>query len=191
MATQKTLRSLPGEKWKTLTDHKSAYGEYYAISSHGRLAKYRGRLEDAIILRGSMQEGYPIWRTRKNGENYAILIHRLVAKYFLPKPTKKQTTIIHLNYKKTDNHFKNLKWATPEEVTAHSNGSPAVKKARKRLQENPALANNAKLTVDKVKQIKKMLALNKTLKSIATKFGVSDMQVHRIKTGENWSKVKI
>ncbi|HVZ55057.1 MAG TPA: hypothetical protein VG870_00240 [Chitinophagaceae bacterium] len=190
MATKKTIQTLPGEKWKTLPDHKTAYGEQYAISSHGRLVKFREKLADGILLRGSMQEGYPIWRTRKNGENYAILLHRLVAKHFLPKPTRKQTTIIHVNYKKTDNHYKNLKWATPEEVTAHANGSPAVKKARKRLQDNPALANNAKLTAEKVRQIKKLLAQQKTLKYIATRFGVSDMQVHRIKTGENWGKIK-
>jgi LysM repeat protein len=35
-----------------------------------------------------------------------------------------------------------------------------------------------------------MLAKGDTLKKIATKFKVSDMQIHRIKIGENWGKVK-
>jgi uncharacterized protein YjcR len=40
--------------------------------------------------------------------------------------------------------------------------------------------------------IKRKLLNGKTrLKMIAKQFGVSDMQIHRIKTGENWSHVKI
>jgi len=31
----------------------------------------------------------------------------------------------------------------------------------------------------------------KTLKEIAGKFNVSDMQIHRIKTGENWRHIKV
>ena len=36
-----------------------------------------------------------------------------------------------------------------------------------------------------------MLKEKKTLKAIAKKFNVSDMQIHRIKTKENWAHVKI
>ena len=36
-----------------------------------------------------------------------------------------------------------------------------------------------------------MLKNGKTLKYIGNKFGVSDMQIHRIKTGENWGSVKV
>ena len=49
---------------------------------------------------------------------------------------------------------------------------------------------NAKLTVEKVKQIKLLLSNGKSLKAIAAKYKVSDMQIHRIKTGENWKQVK-
>jgi hypothetical protein len=185
------MKYLNGEKWVTLPGHKSAYGESYAISSHGRLVKYKGKLDDGEILKCSMQEGYPIWRSRKNGEHYHALLHRLVAKHFLPKPGAKQNIIIHINFKKTDNHYKNLKWATQTEAIAHQQNSPAVKKLRKYMRDNPGDANNAKLTVDKVKQVKRMLKDGKTLKFIAAKYKVSDMQIHRIKTGENWSSVKI
>ncbi len=47
---------------------------------------------------------------------------------------------------------------------------------------------NAKLTLDDVKQIKQLLAENKPLRHIANTFGVSDMQISRIKSGENWHK---
>jgi hypothetical protein len=51
-----------------------------------------------------------------------------------------------------------------------------------------------KLTSDKVKKIKLALFKSKkqpTLKALAKLFKVSDMQIHRIKTGENWSHVKV
>jgi hypothetical protein len=43
-----------------------------------------------------------------------------------------------------------------------------------------------------VKQIKRALSAKKqpTLKALAKQFKVSDMQIHRIKTGENWSHVR-
>ena len=51
-----------------------------------------------------------------------------------------------------------------------------------------------KLTVTKVKKIKVALFKSKTqptLKALAKMFKVSDMQIHRIKTGENWGHVKV
>lgn len=50
--------------------------------------------------------------------------------------------------------------------------------------------NNAKLTVDDVKEIKRLIRKDFPLKQIAKRFGVSDMQINRIKTGENWGNGK-
>jgi HNH endonuclease len=183
------MKYIPGEKWVTLPGHKTAYGEKYAISNQGRLVKYKQNPKDGSVLKCSLQEGYPIWRTRKNGKHYAVLVHRLVAKYFLPKPQRNEKVVIHHNHNKTDNQYHNLAWATAKEASVHAQGSPRVKKARKLMKEYGNF-NNYKLTIDKVKMIKSLLAQGKTLKDIAANFGVSDMQVHRIKTGENWGSVK-
>ena len=49
-----------------------------------------------------------------------------------------------------------------------------------------------KLTEGKVKIIKRQLKNKRTrITMIAKRFGVSDMQIHRIKSGENWGHVKI
>ena len=52
--------------------------------------------------------------------------------------------------------------------------------------------NNAKLTVEKVKEIKIAL-INKsdTNYGLARKYGVSDMAIRKIKKGETWTHVKI
>ncbi|MFZ9719116.1 MAG: hypothetical protein ACO3BD_07145 [Chitinophagaceae bacterium] len=189
-----TLKAIPGEKWITISEHRAANGDRYAISNHGRLVKFTKEVKDGSLLKGSLQEGYPIWRfhkRKKNGDlqHDAILLHRLVANYFLPSPKKGQTVIIHHNHKKTDNYYKNLKWATTEEATAHAQNSPRVKKARKELL-NRFITEGKKLQVKDVVKIKQMLKQNKTLKQIAAHYGVSDMQIHRIKTGENWKHVK-
>ena len=192
MAIRESVKMLPNEIWKDLPEHetKDAVWYKYAVPSCGRLIKYNKRLSDGFLLRMSRQANYPIWRKKLNGEHFTILVHRLVAKHFLPKPKAKQEFIIHLDHDYENNKYSNLKWATQEEVSAHNNKNPRVKAARKRRKENPT-QKGPKLDVRKVKGIKKLLKEKNTLKFIAEKYGVSDMQIHRIKIKENWAHVKI
>jgi len=181
------------EKWHVLKGHVTGgpIAYKYAVSDHGRIIKFNKHLPDGFLLNLSRQQGFPIWRKILNGEYYAVLIHRLVAKYFLPKPTGKQKFVLHLDYDKENNHYKNLRWATQEEVTRHASYNPAVIKAKEQMRKTVALGGyNTKLTAAKVKQIKTSLAKGKTLKELAVKFKVSDMQIYRIKTGENWGHIK-
>lgn len=123
--------------------------------------------------------------------HYHALVHRLVAEYFLLKHKPEQTVVAHLDYKKLNNRADNLKWMSPEENYKHQQKSPLVikeKKDRKQnVRPNPKVA---KLTIEKVKQLKKMLNQGKSVKSLVKQFKVSDMQVYRIKRGENWGHVK-
>src|SRR6185295_1055331 len=127
---------------------------------------------------------------RLKGAYFAILLHRLVAKHFLPKPAANQKFIIHLDHNKENNKYSNLKWATQAGVTANNRKNPLIKAALKERKKNHNVAWS-KLNEALVVKIKQLLKKQKTLKEIATKFGVSDMQVHRIKTGENWAHVKL
>jgi hypothetical protein len=188
------MKKIQGEKWKVITFHKAVSGKQYAISNHGRLGCFDKQPADGEQVKGSLQEGYPIWRFRKKKKNgtiahHAFLLHRLVAQSFLPAPQKGEKVVIHFNYKKTDNRYTNLGWATIAEASAHAQGSPLVKKARKLAAEN-GIGGNTKLTIEKVREIKSMLADRKTLKEIAAIYKVSDMQIYRIKIGENWKHVK-
>ena len=192
MAIRESIKMLPNEDWKDLPEHqtKGAVWYKYAISSHGRIIKYNKRLADGFILKLSRQANYPIWRKKLNDQYFTALVHRLVAQHFLPKPRGKQQFIIHLDHNYENNKYTNLKWATQDEVSAHNMKNPRVKAAIKRRKDNPTI-KGAKLDIKKVKVIKQMLKEKKTLKAIAKKFGVSDMQIHRIKTKENWAHVKL
>lgn len=188
------MKIIAGEKWKVLTFHKSAYGKLYAISNHGRLVCFTKKPMDGTLLKGGLQEGYAIWRYKQKNKkgiykHIGILLHRLVAQQFLPPPQKGENLVIHFNHKKTDNHYTNLAWATIAEASSHAQGSPRVKKARKLAKEG-GNSGNTKLTIENVKEIKNLLVKGITLKELAAKFMVSDMQIYRIKTGENWSSVK-
>ena len=83
-----------------------------------------------------------------------------------------------------------MKWATQEEVADHQQGSP-LKIAYKKRQANRTIG--LKLTAVQVKAIKDIIKNPKrklTYKQLATKYKVSEMTLYRIKSGENWSKVK-
>jgi hypothetical protein len=188
------MKKIPAEKWKVIPFHKAVSGKQYAISNHGRLVCFDKQPIDGNKVKGSLQEGYPIWRFRKKKKNgtiahQGILLHRLVAQSFLPAPQKGEKVVIHFNYKKTDNRYTNLGWATIAEASAHAQGSPLVKKARKLAAEN-GISGNTKLTIEKVREIKSLLVNGKTLKEIAAIYKVSDMQIYRIKIGENWKHIK-
>ena len=122
--------------------------------------------------------------------NHHSLIHRLVANYFLPRPKAMQTIVAHLDHDKLNNRASNLKWMTPEENYEHQKKSPNVindKKLRQlRQQSNP---KRAKLTVTKVMLLKKLLNEGKPVKQLVKVFKVSDMQISRIKRGENWANI--
>ncbi len=129
--------------------------------------------------------------TKDRTIHYHSLIHRLVADYFSTSRSAVKTIVAHVDFDKLNNNVKNLKWMTPEENYAHQKNSPFVIEEReRRFVYGPSGYNNIKLTVTKVMLLKKMLNEGrKTVKQLAKQFKVSDMQIIRIRRGENWSAV--
>jgi NUMOD4 motif len=186
------IKKIPGETWKQLqfSGHKQLRKKY-AVSSTGRAASYSMNVtEDGKILNGSLTSGYRTLNLHLDNGNGTIYLHREIAKLFCKKPSVKYKFVIHLNHKKEDNNFKNLKWATIDEVGTHQQESPQ-KIAYKKRQANKT--EGLKLNVTKVRSIKE--AINNprrrlTYKQMALKYKVSEMTLYRIKSGENWGKVK-
>ncbi|WP_052252154.1 NUMOD4 domain-containing protein [Kaistella solincola] len=121
-----------------------------------------------------------------------FLIHRAVAELFLEKPADAEV-VIHKDFNKENNHASNLQWATKEEAFARYADNPYYKTkkyAEKTFGAERKKSANEKLSVENVLYIKEKLAQGKTLRELAQQFKVSDMQIHRIKTGENWKNVK-
>ncbi len=120
-----------------------------------------------------------------------LLVHKAVAELFIPNddPQNKKF-VIHKNYNKTDNRVQNLTWATQQEVIERSMKSPnLIRHQINKPRRDPSIV--AKLTRNEVVLIKRKLKKGEPMSRLAKRFGVSDMQIHRIKTGENWADVKI
>jgi hypothetical protein len=186
------IKKLPGEIWKSLEFKGSRdLRNHYAISSAGRIASYKNDiLEDGKILRGSITTGYRTLNLHRPGHKGTLYIHRELARLFLKRTSTKHRFVIHRNHNKLDNAVKNLKWATLDEMILHQQSSPA-KIAYKKKQANRNIG--LKLTAVQVKKIKDQLN-NKnrrlTIKQMADKYEVSEMTMYRIKSGENWGRVR-
>jgi hypothetical protein len=189
------LRSFPGEEWKEVNFEKGALTKRYSISSYGRIASYQeGIHKDANILKGGILGGYPTFVCRPFGKSKTFYIHKLVASYFLEEfQTEDTAYVIHLDFNKRNNRVENLKWATKREMELHQQNSPYVKESRKKRREKKPYKGH-KLSATDVIRIKKKIfdPKRKTrLKIIAKQFGISEMQLYRIKSGENWAHVKV
>lgn len=187
------MHTYPDEKWREIEFEKGALRLKYAISNYGRIVSYSESRKDGKLLRGGVLGGYPTFVCRPFGKSKTLYIHKLVAQYFIPKEREGQQYVIHLDFVKTNNHVSNLEWADKATMEAHQQRSPYVIKSRERRKNNHPTKGH-KLTRTDVIRIKKRIfdPNRKTrLKIIAKQFGISEMQLYRIKSGENWAHVKV
>lgn len=180
------IRDYWNEEWKEIEfDENISENEKFKISNLGRLINCK--TEEEFLVKKYYINGYqnlPV-KQKRNGKQTSRYVHKLVAEHFLDK--NDGVFVIHLNYDKTDNTVENLKWATKREKELHQFSSPEFKN---RIRKKPS---NAKLTETKVKLIKRKINdpnRRTRMKMIAKQFGVSTMQLYRIKSGENWKSVK-
>lgn len=101
------------EKWKDI----EGYEGIYQISSFGNIRsfyKHNFRKGDRLLSFGN--KGYRRVVLFKDGKANKILVHRLVAKAFMPNPYGK----LYVNHKdgnRSNNHIENLEWVTSRENT--------------------------------------------------------------------------
>lgn len=173
------IQSFHDEQWKPI--RMEGLENVYEISSCGRLKSFKTHT-DGALLKGSVVQGYKAFITRlQDGKSCTRYIHRLVAEAFLEKPDPACKYVIHLDYDKQNNHMRNLRWVSKEEKEKHQAKGPNIRKG---------IITNSKLTVAKVKLIKRLLKRSNTrLKMIAKQFGITHTQLNRIRKGENWGHV--
>lgn len=191
------VKFYPGEIFKELR-FEGKRSKRYAISNFGRLVSFNEKLEDGEFLKGGNIDGFKSHTyTIKNGDTKirkTKFYHRFVAENFVERKSLNHKFVAHLDHNKLNDHWTNLQWMTQEELSAHAKTSPRVIESRRRVTDLSFKSKGHKLTATKVMYIKKLLAdpNRKTrLKILAKRFGVSEMTLHRIRTGENWSHVKI
>lgn len=187
---------LTGEKWKEIKPGIRTKFRY-AVSNFGRVLSFTDKIKNGTLVKGSLVEGYRTmeFKIRKNKKTSykRIFIQKLVAEKFVAKKSKKQTFVIHLDFNKDNNHYSNLRWATRQKLVEHHKKNPNVIKGIKKTIATKRGWGH-KLTTAKVADIKKKIfnPRRKTkMHKIAKQYGISEMQLYRIKSGENWAHVKV
>ncbi len=186
------VKNYRGEVWKKL--HKEEWQDrfVYDVSSYGRIVSYVQNPEGELI-NGGRTNGYTSFSPRlENGKHKAYYVHRIVAELFLDK-NEDDKFVIHKNFKKDDNRLENLAWTTKEEWVKHQHNSPSVIE-NKRKRKLRRVVTYSKLTYAQAVILKKKLLDPKRktrIKVLAKQFGVSEMQLYRIKSGENWGDIKV
>lgn len=161
------------------------------ISNHGRFGVKKDKEIEVRKLKPA--GGSYRYNIRHKGKNIAIFLHREVAKAFLKKPSAKQTLVIHKDHDYLNNHADNLKWASVAKHHFHTSKSPRATSARK----NRAITASTRAKVISEKEVialKKMMWDPKrklSFSQLAKKFGVSEMQIYRIKKGEFWYHIRV
>ena len=186
------VESYWNEEWKEIPFEKGALRKRYAVSNYGRVISFcADDMCDAVFVKGGKLKGYKTLPLRPFGRSTTYYVHKLVAGCFLEKTSDDQQYVIHIDYNKSNNFVENLRWVDKDEMFAHQQGNPSVLEGRKKMKERKS-CEGAKLTDTQVMLLKKRISdpNRKTrLKIIARQFGISEIQLHRIKRGENWSHV--
>jgi hypothetical protein len=181
------------EIWKTFLVKGKKPSVPYVISNHGRfgvLSPITGKVQ---VRTFKPTAGNYRFNTRQGGKNVAIFVSKEVALAFLRKPSNKHTFIIHKDHNYLNDHVDNLKWATNKEHRAHTSFSPNAILARQRKAIVKSVHSHV-LNEKTVTTLKQMIWDPKrklSYKQLADKFGVSEMQIYRIKTGQFWYHIRV
>lgn len=181
-------KSFWDEEWKDLIFDNLTERSRYKISNYGRIISYYYDEKGVLLKLGSTHKYKTHSLKDKFGNKIVKYVHRLVAEYFLEKPSGDQEWVIHLDNNKHNNYYKNLKWVTKKEKSVHQlKFTPGWS-----INKTEGFRAYSKLTESQVKMIKRKIndPNRKTrMKIIAKRYGISVMQLYRIKSGENWGSV--
>jgi len=192
------IRFYPNEEFREI-EINYPLQKRYAISNKGRLMSFTESIESGTLLNGGISNGFRTLRykiRKKNGKtgDKTLFIYKLVAQLFIPQESDEHLYVIHLDHKLDNDDAKNLKWVTLKEKFEHRKKNPKVINSIFKVQQTKLKSDGRKLTLTKVMHLKKLLndPNRKTrAKMLAKQFGISEMQVSRIKSGENWGHIKV
>jgi hypothetical protein len=180
------------EVWKRVQFHGKKPSVGYAVSNHGRFGVMDKNGKVEVRTFKPQKSGYR-YNYKINGASKALFVYKEVAKAFVKKPSPRHSLVIRKDHDYRNDKAGNLQWVTPAEHRKHVTLSPNAIQARKKRA--ITFSATAKVFNEKTaREAKKMIWDPKrklTYKQIAEKFGVSEMQIYRLKSGELWFHVRV
>ncbi|HKL37603.1 MAG TPA: NUMOD4 domain-containing protein [Bacteroidales bacterium] len=172
------------EKWAPVYFEGISEDEKYEVSNYGRLKSYKVNKKEGNIIKGATLKGYNVLNIKlSSGKRTTKYVHKLVAENFLQRDNELQVHVIHLDFDKQNNYYKNLKWVTKETMFEHQKINPNYKRGT---------INYSKLSETDVIRLKKKLKRGKNkLYKLAREFGITHTQLNRIRSGENWGHIEV
>lgn len=147
------------------------YEGKYEVSDDGRVRKVCGK----ELGQWLSELGY--CRVRLSAPRAMILVHRLVAKAFIPNPDDKPF-VNHIDCCRSNNKAENLEWCTQAENLKHSELLGRMKRG---FAQKGKRSFNAKLSDNQAAQIREEYAAGGiSLEKLALKHGTSKRTAHRI-----------
>lgn len=108
------------------------------------------------------------------GKEKQFLVHRLVAKAFIPNPENKPE-VNHINGDKFDNRAENLEWVTASENQIHS--------VKTNLKKHGTDLWNGKFTKEQVLEIIKKKQMGESCRKLGREYGVNATTISAISRG--------
>lgn len=176
---KRRLKKIEDEKWLYVPDTD----EKYMVSNYGRVKSFMYKKQEGQVMKPCKMGNFLALKLKSKGEMVNWYIHKLVATVFIPKEEERFDYVVHLDLNYKNNHVSNLKWTTRDEVFEKV-------KIRNKLSGKRRKPVNTKLKEKDVAVLKSMILRGVTNVEIAKLFCISEMQVTRIKRGENWGHVK-
>jgi len=181
---QKKLRALEDEEWREVPNSDGLY----FVSNYGRVKSFMIKKVKGHIMIPGMVKRFKFVNLKLKKQKKMFFVHKLVALAWIPRPSIEHSIVTHIDRNLNNNHISNLAWITPDEARKLT-GEYCKKIFTGATKPNER--HNKKLSERDVIQLKKMLQMGVPQVKIAKMFCISEMQITRIKRGENWGDVKI
>jgi hypothetical protein len=152
----------------------------YTLYEDGRVFSHKS---DRFLKSGGIK-GYRAIFLKEGGKLRSYLLHRLLAKAFIPNPSDKPQ-VNHINGRKSDNRLENLEWVTSGENNLHA------LRTGLRIQpvgESCGAARLNSFQVRRMRFIKEIVPKirNRKLEQL---FGCSNANVNSILTRRTWKHI--